>query len=278
MRKRNALTFFVLVIIIFNTNVNAQNKELDSINFKKVIQQMPSFTIHGDNYIITGTTLGETPNSTNSDAKLQLGFKQRLTDAALPWNTYLFFTYKQVSFWDIYKESFPFRETNYNPGLGLVKPFFRDGKLSEFLMFQYEHESNGRDLEFSRSWNYLSFYFQRYLNENITLAAKFIIPIGDKPDNDDITDFRGFNNISLSYRVNNNLILEGDFRKAFSLDWKGRALVGVSYRLSKKSNQYLYLQYFLGYSEDLINYNQDTQKLRIGIAFKDLLFKFKSQY
>lgn len=53
---------------------------------------MPSFTIHGNNYIITGTTLGENPSRENSDTKLHFGFKQRLTNAILPWDTYLFFT------------------------------------------------------------------------------------------------------------------------------------------------------------------------------------------
>ncbi|MFH6968801.1 phospholipase A [Flavobacterium sp. FlaQc-28] len=153
MRKSILVAYLVTMISFLNSNLMAENKELDSVNFKKILQQMPSFTIYGDNYIITGITLGKTPNNSNSDAKLQFGFKKRLTDATLPWDTYLFFTYKQISFWDIYKESLPFRETNYNPALGLAKAFFRGGELSELLILQYKHESNGKDLEFSRSWN-----------------------------------------------------------------------------------------------------------------------------
>lgn len=277
MKYNNLLLLFALSLF-FNQKTKAQsNTAIDSIQFKNVVEEMPSFTIFGDNYIISGTTLGETPNSNNSDAKMQIGFKQRVTNATLPWNTFLFFTYKQKAFWDIYKKSLPFRETNYNPGLSVFKPFFKNGKLNELMMLQYEHESNGRDLEFSRSWNFLSLYYMRYLSNNFTGGIKAWVPIGDKPDNNDITDYRGFGNIDLAYKLNENLILESDFRKAFSFDWKGSLMLGVNYKISKKNNQYIYLQYYLGYSEDLINYNQDTHKLRIGIAFKDLLFKFKQQ-
>ena len=267
---------FLLSFYLIGPGLKAQEIIiLDSTSFKKILEQIPSFTIHGDNYIISGTSIGQNPTGDNSDAKLQFGFKQRITNASLPWDTYLFFTYKQRSFWEIYKESLPFRETNFNPGLGLVKPFFKNRKLNEIVMVQFEHESNGRDLLYSRGWNFLSIYYMRYLNHYVTSGIKAWVPLGDKSDNEDITEYRGFTNIDFAFKVNNKVIVESEFRKAFSFDWRGSMIFGVSFKIAKKSNQYIYAQYFLGYSEDLINYNQNTQKLRIGIAFKDLLLKFK---
>ena len=276
MQKTILSQVLLFSIFLIDSRLYAQEiKIVDSTSFKKILEQIPSFTIHGDNYIISGTTIGQDPTGENSDAKLQFGFKQRITNASLPWDTYLFFTYKQRSFWEIYKESLPFRETNFNPGIGFVKPFFKTGELKELLMVQFEHESNGRDFQFSRGWNYLSFYYMRYINHYLTSGVKAWIPLGDKSDNEDITDYRGFSNIDFACRVNNKVILESEFRKAFSFDWRGSMTLGISFRIAQKSNQYIYAQYFLGYSEDLINFNQDTQKLRIGIAFKDLLLKFK---
>ncbi|KAF2509732.1 phospholipase A [Flavobacterium arcticum] len=264
------------MLLLFVCKISAQNKLVtDSISFKNIIKEMPSFTIYGDNYLITGSTLGKTPDSDNSDAKFQIGFKQRLTNSALPWNTYAFFTYRQIAFWDIYKESVPFREINYNPGFAIMKPFFKNSRLNEILMFQFEHQSNGRDLENSRSWNYVSLSYMRFLSDRLTGKIKVWLPVGNLDGNSDITDYRGFQQLELDYKLNNSFIFESEFRKAYSLDWKGSMLLGLNFRISKTSNQYIYLQYFLGYSEDLINYNQDTQRLRVGIAFKDLFIKFR---
>jgi phospholipase A1 len=93
MKYNNLLLLFALSLFFSQKTKAQSNTAIDSIQFKNVVEEMPSFTIFGDNYIISGTTLGQTPNSNNSDAKMQIGFKQRVTNATLPWNTFLFFTW-----------------------------------------------------------------------------------------------------------------------------------------------------------------------------------------
>ncbi|WP_299213363.1 phospholipase A [uncultured Aquimarina sp.] len=265
-------------IFLIATLSKAQERistKIDSTNYKEIIHSLPTFTIFGDNYIITGTALNEKPDSDNSDAKFQLGFKQRITNLDLPWDAFLFFTYRQKSFWNVYKESFPFRESNYNPGLGFAKLFFKNNEISSGLWFQFEHESNGRDRENSRSWNYFSLlYIKPYLNQ-WQFRIKGWAPIGSIRDNPDLLEYRGYFEGGISYRPWKSLIFEGDFRKSFSSDWRGSLKLGVSYKISKNSNQFIYLQYYLGYAEDLINYTESVSRLRIGITFKDLSFKFK---
>ncbi len=236
---------------------------------------MPGFTIYGNNYFITGTTVGETPDENNSDGKLKIGFKQRLTNKTLPFDTYLFFTYQQTAFWDVYKKSFPFRETNYNPSVALVKPLYKGKAYDGLVQFQFEHESNGLSADSSRSWNRLSLIYERYLSDHLTGSLKVWLPVGNKEDNRDITDYRGYQQIDLSYKLDHNFIFETEIRKGFSLDWKGSILLGANYRISDASDQFIYLQYFLGYSENLITYDQHTQRLRLGIVFKDLFLKFR---
>ena len=41
----------------------------------------------------------------NSDAKFQISLRHRLIKSILPLHTYLFLTYTQKSFWEIYKDS-----------------------------------------------------------------------------------------------------------------------------------------------------------------------------
>ena len=264
-----------ILFLLFPSFIIAQELNNESKTLKNEIMDMPSFTIYGDNYLISGTTLGETPDANNSDAKLKIGFKQRLTNKTLPFNTYLFFTYQQIAFWDVFKKSFPFREINYNPSLALVKAHYKNGEYNGFIQFQFEHESNGLDGDSSRSWNRFSLIYERFLSQRLTGRAKVWVPIGNMDGNPDITDFRGYQELSLAYKMDPHFIFETQIRKAFSLDLKGSILLGANYRISERSDQFIYLQYFLGYSENLIDYNQSTQRLRIGIVFKDLFLRFR---
>ncbi len=80
---------------------------------------LPSFGIYKDNYFIVGTDLFHKPNDWNSDAKFQVSIRQRLTNSTLPFKTYFFLTYTQKAFWNVFQDSFPFRDLNFNPTLGL---------------------------------------------------------------------------------------------------------------------------------------------------------------
>ncbi|MDY0279978.1 MAG: phospholipase A [Salinivirgaceae bacterium] len=259
------------ITTLFSVNSVAQNRStIDSSDFRNIMKTLPPFTIFGDNYIITGSTIGENPNRENPDIKIQLGFKQRLTNFAFPWNTYLFFTYRQKAFWNVYDESSPFREINYNPAFAIAKPLFRNGIIQGIILLQMEHESNGRDGEKSRSWNYPSLFCAIKFSPKVTGSVKIWVPLGNMEDNKDITDYKGFSQLQCSYQVGKRIILETEINKSFKLNWKGSVQLGFYYQIAKNSNQHLYAEYFLGYAEDLINYNRATQKIRVGISFRDL--------
>lgn len=84
------------------------------------LESVPPFGIYKDNYFVTGSSFsGGKLTKNNSDAKFQISIRHRLIKGVLPFHTYLFLTYTQKSFWDIYKKSKPFAESNYNPTLGL---------------------------------------------------------------------------------------------------------------------------------------------------------------
>lgn len=153
-RKRQSYRLYLLFLLILTPIQDFYAQAFTKQEFRDSIQNLPYFTIHKDNYFIAGVPTNSSINSNAANAKYQVSFKQMLTRNALPWDTYLFVTYTQKAFWDVFKESFPFREINFNPTAGIGKVFFdKNDRLKSIASINYEHESNGRDSIFSRSWN-----------------------------------------------------------------------------------------------------------------------------
>ena len=115
---------------------NAYNA--DSV--RAVWDKMPYFTLFKDNYFIGGTTLGGKPTSVNSDVKFQLSIAQRLTKSKLPFDTYLFIQYTQKAFWNVFQESLPMKDLNFNPGIGLGHLIVYRNKCigKGYLMLEHE--------------------------------------------------------------------------------------------------------------------------------------------
>lgn len=269
------LSLITIFVVLTPSFLYAQNTiNMDSLTHQQLVKNTPYFTIFGDNYFISGVPTNKKVSSLNSDVKFEIGFKQRLTNLVLPFKTYAYVTYRQKSFWDVYQESAPFTESNYNPGIGLAKPFFKNNVMNKGLFLQFEHQSNGREAEFSRSWNFISLSFIYMHQHNWQYKLKAWVPIGPLRDNSDLTDYIGFHESALAFMPNPRLMLELNVRKAFSWDLKGSAQFGLSYKLDEDSNQYVYLQYYLGYGESLIEYDQNVSMIRAGIVFKDLFGNF----
>lgn len=240
------------------------------------IKKLPAFTMYGDNYLVTGTSLNKNSFSPEtSDVKFQIGFKQRLTNVPLPWGIFPILSYRQKSFWSIFRESAPFRETNYNPAIGFAKLFVDENGLTDGFLFALEHESNGRDGLSSRSWNFFSLTYLKPFGKKWQVQTKLWLPVGGQYGNEDIESYRGYGSLSVSYRPIQNAFIDLHLQPAFSDKLTGFVKLALSFKIAKERNQFLYLEYFGGYAEDLINYNQMNSNLRIGIVFKDLFANFQ---
>lgn len=238
----------------------------DSIT--RILKSQPSFSIYKDNYFITGTTLDEKPNKTNSDIKMQISFKQRVSNSVMPFKSYLYLTYTQKSFWKIYEHSSPFQENIFNPGLGLGKFIFKDRKQIGVATFQLEHESNGRDSAFSRSLNYFSLSYMAFISTKVTMIGKCWLPFS-LSDNNDITDYIGYGEFTCNWEiVKDKFQVSAVIRKGAQFDLKGSIQTNIYYNPLKNSTQYLYLQVFNGYAENLLNYDQITNMVRIGLCIR----------
>lgn len=240
--------------------------------FDPLPEEEPSLSANEPMYIVFGARDG-------LDARFQLSFKYRLFDKrSLPARLapalgHLHFGYTQTSLWDLHGDSKPFRDTSYRPSL------FWQGRVGDgngagpsFLRGGYEHESNGRDGERSRSIDTL--FVQPAWRKDFTdgrtllLAPKFYSYL-ERDDNRDIAHYRGYADWLLRYGDENGWVLSTRLRRGTA--GHGSAQLDLSHPLREplfsRVGGFLHVQLFSGYGETLLDYNvKHDPQLRVGFS------------
>lgn len=247
---------------------------LDADSIKNDFDRSPYFGIYKDNYFIFGPSIGPKPTKYNTNVKFQISISQRLTRRNLPMGTYLYLFYTQKCFWDVLRKSFPMTDLNFNPGVGLTKPLFVKNRYIGKVSLILEHESNGKAEEASRSWNRISLASNIFIDPTLMVHGKIWIPIVDGENNRDLLDYYGLYQFGVSYmtiskRYGGSLILTK--RKGWN-PFNYNLVLELSYKLSNNENQYLFLQYYNGYGEGLLDYNRFKSQLRVGFVIKPRFF------
>jgi len=267
--------FVALFQMILPKELSAQNNRfvdrfLLREGERENLRTIPVFSIYKDNYLVTGFRVtGEKIDQYSSDAKFQISLRHRLYKGPLPWDTYLFLTYTQKSFWDIYRDSSPFSETNYNPTVGVGKNFLRAGELAGIGMLQFEHESNGRDSIWSRSWNKISLTGIYVVNTRFTFEVKLWVPIVVAEENHNMACYAGFGQAAVTYnnynrRFSASVMMTKRAGWIFDANWQLEA----AYKIFPRDEQYLFMQFYTGYGESMIGYERFSRCLRVGIVIK----------
>ena len=218
----------------------------------------------------------------NFEVQFQLSIKAALAEGLFSDYDALFVGATVQSFWQAYNRdiSSPFRETNYEPEIFWVTPVpwtILGGDATLFAL-GLSHQSNGRSLPFSRSWNrvYGSVIWERW-RMVYHLKVWWRVPEDEKDeptdpegdDNPDIEDYLGNFELTGVYRrydhevsvmLRNNLDTD-DNHGAIQVDW--------TFPLQRRFRGYV--QYFNGYGESLIDYDADIERIGIGILLSDLL-------
>lgn len=259
----------VFMLVVSNQVVMSQNK-ITKQQLNDTIKSMPSFTVHKNIYFISGVPTNKPLGSETTDAKYQISFKQLISRNTKFWDTYLFLTYSQKAFWNIYEESSPFQEINFNPTLGLGKIVYnKNDELIGIASLALEHESNGRDSIFSRSWNNIHATYDTKISNKGRIGIKAWIPFLYQKDNPDILDYIGLGEVTYTHRfIEDKLELEVMARKGLQWDKKGALRTRLFYSPFKKKDQYLMLEWFNGYSESLINYTEYKSMIRVGFVIR----------
>jgi phospholipase A1/A2 len=197
-------------------------------------------------------------------------------------------SFSQTSIWDLSELSAPFRDSSYRPRL-----FYRvdpddAGHRAALAAFDVgiAHESNGKAGVDSRSIDMLfirpdfALRFGADKSHELNIQPMIYTYYGREPENRDIAGYRGYVDLYLGYqwgplaatgeRLQDPwkawLNLRKGTRSSFGSIEANFAFPYRSLPLLRKSRGWLLLQYFNGYGENLLEYNQklDSQ-LRLGI-------------
>lgn len=278
MRRIAVLLGIIMAALLCPADVGAQilssnENRFNPDSIRRDFKNQPYFGLYKDNYFIFGPPLGPKANKHNTNIKFQISVAQRLTNATLPWGTYLYLFYSQKCFWNMLENSMPMTDLNFNPGIGLTKPLFVKNRYVGKVSLIVEHESNGRDSIWSRSWNKVSLAANIIIDPNLSVAGKVWIPIVDGENNRDIQRYSGIYQMSVQ-AMSNNRKFSGALtlvkRKGWNLNYN--TILELAYRFSKQSNQFFFLQYYNGYGEGLLDYKVWKSQVRVGIVIKPQLF------
>jgi outer membrane phospholipase A len=216
------------------------------------------------------------------ESKFQISFKYRFINPdsqaskKLPWINGFHFGYTQTSFWDLGSSSAPFEDTSYKPELFWLSRNFIEGESAvDGLFFQsgFQHESNGRGGDLSRSTNY--FYIRPVLllfdsssGYGLQVAPKIrTYPGNDDDTNPDLSDYRGYFDLEVKAGRADSLVLGASLRWAKEGASVQLDLTYPLHRLfSKALNLYLQAQYTNALAENLIAYKERTHAFRLGIS------------
>ena len=251
----------------FNENIDKSEDEETNQSIEQVITSSFDIYPYKDNYFLPFSyDLKNKKDRENMEAKFQISFKKPISYNFFSLNEAINLAYTQTSFWQIYKESAPFRETNYKPELYILFPYKNlDHTSLKAYKLSLMHESNGREGEQSRSWNkiYAEAYFQ--------VGDMFIKPqvwyrIPDsKDDNPDLYKYYGYGEMNFSYVYRHN-ILKLKLRNNFKLNKENKGLIQIDYSFAFRKNAFAYVQLSSGYGESLIDYDKEINRISVGIS------------
>lgn len=206
------------------------------------------------------------------EAKFQLSFKTKLLQTIFWGYGDLWMGYTQKAHWQIYntKVSRPFRELNYEPELILNFPI--NIKIGSFnartLGVAFNHQSNGRSLPRSRSWNRIVFHTGWESARWMVVLRPWIRLPDEDDENPNITDYIGRGELTVAYSAGRHqfyLIATHPLR----FDLLERGSTQFNWIVPVSGQVRLQVQGSTGYGETLIDYNHRQTTLGIGVSFID---------
>ncbi len=225
-------------------------------------------------YFIAGD---EAPN-----AKFQISFKYQLLNEIgwlarkAPALKGFNIAYTQTSLWDLSARSTPFFDSSYKPAF--IYSWDRVVGREDVDWFRLDlqggaqHESNGKGGVDSRSQNIIFFrptlVFGRDDNFQLTLQPRAWGYIGGLSDNPDLDEYRGYFDLRAVIGWRRGLQLSALGRMGHNGN-NSSAQFDLTYPMMKivgSFSLYLQVQYFTGYGESLLRYNQRSDVFRLGFS------------
>ncbi len=218
-----------------------------------------------------GHTVSESQGIKADEAKLQISLKTKLAEDLFGNNGDLWFGYTQTSRWQVYTGgvSRPFRETNHEPELMMLWRTDYDlaGWRGRTVKLGINHQSNGRSLPLSRSWNRLMLSTDlEYHDWTLSLRPWWRIDeSGRQDDNPDISDYLGRADVQLVKRWGEHqfsLLLRHSLRSGSN----SHGAIQLDYAFPIAGELRGHLQWFSGYGESMIDYNHRANYFGVGVS------------
>jgi phospholipase A1 len=221
------------------------------------------------------------PNDIDAaEAKFQLSFKADIGNQRniefMGIRTLRFWgAYTQQSNWQVFniRNSSPFRETIYEPELIATLGTGNASGL-KLINLGWLHQSNGRPLPESRSWNRIYLLGGWEWNDMTSIMGRVWRRIPEHPlkdDNPDIVDYVGRADLVIRWEprdksqavamlLRNNLSRKAS-RGYVQIDWATPVRFGSAARM--------HIQITSGFGESLIDYNHHQNTFGLGFSFRE---------
>ncbi|ASM39559.1 phospholipase A [Campylobacter sp. RM12327] len=220
--------------------------------------------IYKPNYFVYAYDFSDKNDRKDGEAKFQISFQKPISYDLFGLDETISVAYSQQSFWQVEKDSSPFRESNYEPEMFITIPDnFTNYGFIDWVRFGINHQSNGEDGVESRSWN-RAYVSTKLLFGNLSITPRAWYSFNPDKYNDDISSYMGYGDIEFVYDLYGHK-LAAMLRNNLNFH-DNRGAVELSWYFPLFNDVYGYLQYFNGYGESLIDYNRQVNKVGLGIA------------
>lgn len=205
------------------------------------------------------------------EAKYQISLKAKFGERLFGTPLSLWGGYTQSSRWQLYNgaDSRPFRETDYEPELIALWPLDTEvlGWRLRMASLSLNHQSNGRALPLSRSWN-------RVIGEVGFERGAWVVQLrpwwrlhesAADDDNPDIEDHVGRGELVIG-RYGGDHAFTLQLRHSLRAGARSRGSAQLEWVFPLSGALHGYLQWFAGYGESLIDYNLKQSRVGLGVT------------
>jgi phospholipase A1/A2 len=205
----------------------------------------------------------------NYEAKFQFSFKTKIVHRIFWGKGDLWVAYTQKAHWQLYNKALsrPFRELNYEPELILnfATNYNLLGLKGRMLGIIFNHQSNGKTLPLSRSWNRIIFQ-AGFEKENWQIIVRPWLRLKDEEDeNPAIADYTGRAEAIVVFNPGRHQ-LSAVMAHSLKFENGGRGSVQFNWVFPIINNFSGQLQVSEGYGETLMDYNHRQTTIGLSVS------------
>ncbi|MBO7154690.1 MAG: phospholipase A [Campylobacter sp.] len=223
-------------------------------------------TAHQNNYFLPIVYSSYKGSHKDITSEFSISLKKLIASDIIGLNEDYYFAYTQLSWWDIYADSSPFYENNYQPEIYTQIPV--DFYNFNHIRLGFLHDSNGKGELESRSWNRIYSSFELDFGK-LSLTPRLWLRLPDnEDDNPAIVKYNGIIDLTAYYKLPSGSFIQSIFSNNLRFDNENKSSFELRYLHYIGDGFYIYLSGFSGYGYELVYYKKYQNRIGIGIAFR----------